>query len=171
MRIGEAQALRWADVRIVDHQIAIHEGFHRLKSRASDRDVPIPEPLAETLALHALRVPSNPAELVFPGELGRYAPARRVWARTCAAAGLIHCRLHDLRHTFGVHAARAGVPLVRLQRLMGHSTPTMTLRYMRHAPDGDFASDAARVAGSMTLSRTGEEAARAELVRPHIRRA
>jgi integrase len=34
--------------------------------------------------------------------------------------------LHDLRHTFGVHAAQAGVPIVRLQKLLGHATPHMT---------------------------------------------
>lgn len=148
-----------------------HAAHRRLKTQASDRDAPIPGPLGDILAIHAVRVPCGPAEMVFPGRLGDYGWVRRVWQRTCAAAGLGQCRLHDLRHTFGVHAARAGVPLVRLQRLMGHSTPTRTLRYMRHAPDGDFVSDAERVASSMSLAVSREDAARAELVRRHIRRA
>ena len=41
-------------------------------------------------------------------------------------------RLHDLRHTYGVHCARAGVPLARIQKLMGHATLAMTLRYLQH---------------------------------------
>ncbi len=32
-------------------------------------------------------------------------------------------------------AAQAGVPIVRLQKLLGHATPHMTLRYVKHAPD------------------------------------
>ncbi len=46
----------------------------------------------------------------------------------------------------GVHCAQAGIPIVRIQRLLGHSTPVMTLRYMKHAPDDYFTEDATRVA-------------------------
>lgn len=53
------------------------------------------------------------------------------------------------RGTFGVHAAQSGVPIVRLQKLMGHAAPYMTLRYMKHAPEAYFAEDAARIAGSI----------------------
>lgn len=170
LRMGEAQGARWADIRLTDQLIAIHEGFRRRKTRSSDRDVPIPEPLAEVMAVHPVRVPNGPTDLVFPGELGDYGGARRAWRRICVVGGLAKCRIHDLRHTFGVHAARSGVPLVRLQRLMGHSTPTMTLRYMRQAPDGDFASDAARVADSMNPNRL-DESTGARRGRSHIRRA
>ena len=72
------------------------------------------------------------------------------------------CRVHDLGHTFGVDAARAGVPLARLQRLMGDATPSVTMRYMHHTPDGDFAADVALVAGSMAGDRRREEESRAE---------
>jgi hypothetical protein len=34
-----------------------------------------------------------------------------------------------------------GVPIVRLQKLLGHSSPHMTLRYMKHAPESYFAGD------------------------------
>ena len=149
MRIGEAQALRWGDVALKERRIEIHPGFQRLKTTSSDRTVAIPEPLAAVLREHASVAPSAATEPVFPGVLGQYWRARWAWQRTCKRASIQPARLHDLRHTFGVHAARSGVPLVRLQRLMGHCKPEMTLRYMRHAPDGDFAADAALVAGSM----------------------
>jgi integrase len=168
MRIGEAQALRWGDVRLSERQIAVHGGFHRLKTESSDRNVPIPEPLAGTLAAHAVRHPSEPNDPVFPDRLGEYWKALRQWQAICRTAGITGCRVHDLRHTFGVHAARAGVPLVRLQKLMGHATPSVTMRYMRHAPDGDFAADAALVAGSTAGDRQREEQSRAELVRQRV---
>jgi integrase len=127
LRIGEAQALRWSDMQLGLRQIAVHGGFHDLKTESSDRDVPIPDPLAEALGAHALQHPHDPADLVFPGQLGNYWQARPVWLETCKRAGIAECRLHDLRHNFGVHAARSGVPLARLQRLMGHARPIMTI--------------------------------------------
>jgi len=30
--------------------------------------------------------------------------------------------VHDLRHTFALHAAQAGVPIPRIQKLLGHAT-------------------------------------------------
>jgi integrase len=80
-------------------------------------------------------VPSQPADLVFGGFRGNHWRARHVWRHIVEQAGIADCRVHDLRHTFGVHASRAGVPLARLRRLMGHAHPHLTVRYMRHAPN------------------------------------
>jgi integrase len=38
-------------------------------------------------------------------------------------------RLYDLRHTFATRAAEAGVDLVTLASLMGHSRIQMVMRY------------------------------------------
>ena len=43
-------------------------------------------------------------------------------------------RLYDLRHTFGSRAVMAGVDLPTLKELMGHSTITMTMRYIHPTP-------------------------------------
>jgi len=40
-----------------------------------------------------------------------------MFQRACHEAGL-----HDLRHAFGEHCAQAGMPIVRIQKLLGHST-------------------------------------------------
>jgi integrase len=42
-------------------------------------------------------------------------------------------RLYDFRHTFGSRSAMAGVDLATLKELMGHSSITMTMRYV-HDP-------------------------------------
>jgi integrase len=150
MRIGEAQGLRWGDVRLTERRIRLHEhGGRRLKTASSQRDLPIAAPLAMVLADQAARVPNGPADLVYPPPYAIYWNARNTFARCVRRAKIAPCTIHDLRHTFGVHCAQAGVPLPRLQKLMGHASPVMTMRYMKHAPEAYFAEDAARLAASL----------------------
>jgi integrase len=171
MRIGEAQGLRWGDVRLGERRIRIHEhGGRRLKTASSQRDLPIPSPLVQLLSQQATRVPNGPADLVFPPPYAVYWNARNNFARCVRRAAIAPCTIHDLRHTFAVHCAQSGVPLPRLQKLLGHSSPIMTMRYMKHAPEAYFAEDAARVAASMQ-GGTGEDAARVEAVRASMRLA
>jgi integrase len=149
IRVGEAQALRWADIKGAPSQIAIHGRWRRLKTSGSERMVGVTAQLAAVLNLHRQSVPSGPADPVFPGEYGDYQRAYRVFKRAVKAAGLEPTRVHDLRHTFGVHAAQAGVPITRIQALLGHSSPMVTMRYMRHDPHGYGASDVALIAARM----------------------
>lgn len=142
-----------------------------MKTPSSVRDVPIPEPLAEILGEHFVRHPAGPADPVFPPPLSDYRALRRVWRRISRPAGVRGATLHDCRHTFGVHCAQAGVPIVRLQKLLGHSTPAMALRYMKHAPEAYFAEDAAKVAASLTGVLDREREARAESARAGLKRA
>ena len=53
--------------------------------------------------------------------------------RRARAAGIRHCSVHMMRHSFAVSWAKAGGPLHALQTLLGHSTPTMSMRYGRMA--------------------------------------
>ncbi len=145
--------------------------------------MPIPDPLAELLAAHRVRLPGGPPDPVFPGPLSDYRAARRLFRRACLAAQLHdggrnptgvpkpNATIHDLRHTYGVHCAQAGVPIVRLQKLLGQASPHMTLRYMNHAPESYFAEDAARVAATLTGKRDREPEAQAALARDALRRA
>jgi integrase len=98
---------------------------------------------------HAQRVSDERSDPVFPGDLGRYWYAKHRLDTAVKRAKLAHTTLHELRHTFGVHCAQAGVPLPRIQKLMGHASPIMTMRYMKHAPEAYFAEDAARIASSL----------------------
>jgi site-specific recombinase XerD len=43
---------------------------------------------------------------------------------------------HLLRHCFGSFAARAGVPLIELRDLMGHTHISSTNRYMQGTKEG-----------------------------------
>jgi integrase len=171
LRVGEAQGLAGEDVHLSERRISIHEGNRHVKTPSSVRDVPIPEPLAEVLAQHFVRFPAGPADPVFPPPLGDYRALRRTWRRICRTAGVHGATLHDCRHTFGVHCAQAGVPIARLQKLLGHATPAMALRYMKHAPEAYFAEDAARVAASLTGVLDRERDARVAVARGSLRQA
>lgn len=171
LRVGEAQGLVGSDVRLAERRISIHERNRHVKTPSSVRDVPIPEPLAELLAQHFVRLPAGPADSVFPGPLGDYQALRRTWRRICRAAKVHGATLHDCRHTFGVHCAQAGVPIARLQKLLGHATAEMALRYMKHAPEAYFAEDAAKVAASLTGELDRERDARTTMARAGLQRA
>ncbi len=170
LRIGEAQGLRGGDVRLSERRIRVHEGDQRLKTAGSARDVPIPEPLARLLGEHVARYRVGPNDLLFDSPFNDYRAARRVFSRACRVAGLLSVTLHDLRHTFAVHAAQAGVPIPRIQKLLGHATVAMAIRYMKHAPEAYFAEDAAKVAASLTGERNREEEARVALARTRVTR-
>jgi integrase len=149
-RLGEVQGLRGADVLLHSKRLTIHEAERRVKSRASVRDLPVPEPLESALKGHLARVEPGPHDLLFPAEFQRYEAVRRVWDAVCEAARIADVTPHDARHTFAVHAAQAGVPIVRLQKLLGHATATMTMRYMMHAPEACLSEDGAAIAAHMS---------------------
>lgn len=146
-------------------------GKRRLKTELSNRNVPIPEPLAIELAALATSTASGPNDPVFSGQRGDYHSAYRVFKRARKMAKLDDVTIHDLRHTFAVHWLLGGSPLVRLQKILGHATAAMTMRYMRHAPDGFFAEDAAKVAASLSGVDSHETSARAELARESLKLA
>jgi len=170
-RFGEAQGLRGADVLVHAKRVLIHEGERRVKTKESVRDLPIPQELERALAPHLARVAPGPDDLLFPGDVQRYDAVRRVWRATCKAAEISGATLHDCRHTFGVHAAQAGIPIVRLQKLMGHADPTMTMRYMQHAPEAYMDQDAAAIAAHMGGAGDRETAARVEAARRELKPA
>jgi integrase len=57
-------------------------------------------------------------------------------------AGIEDFRLYDLRHTFATRAAQAGVDVLTLAALLGHTTVQMTSRYVH--PTDAHKADAAK---------------------------
>jgi integrase len=183
LRLGEAQGLLWADVRLADQRIRVSDRTRRLKTPGSTREVPMPTRLAGLLAQQRIAVPSGPADTVFPGMYQVYHRVRATFRRAAFEAGLHdggrnesgrplpNVTIHDLRHTFGVHAAQSGVPIARLQKLLGHASPHMTLRYMQHAPESYMAEDGAKIGASLSGERNREADAQAALARAAMRPA
>jgi len=53
--------------------------------------------------------------------------------------------VHDLRRTFGTRCAVAGMPLPQLQKIMGHASAEMTMRYYVHVQEAELQRALGRV--------------------------
>ena len=64
----------------------------------------------------------------------RWNDIRHPFDGACETAGLLDFHFHDLRHTFASWLMMRGVPLATVSNLLGHTSPTMTLRYAHLSP-------------------------------------
>ena len=70
---------------------------------------------------------------VFPGRIAgtHRKDFKREWDEVRRRANLEDITFHDLRRTAGSHLAQAGVPLLVIQRILGHQSPAVTRVYAR----------------------------------------
>ena len=61
--------------------------------------------------------------------------ARKCFQRALKVAGLVHLRIHDLRHTFASLAINNGASLYEVQHLLGHASNKTTQRYAHLASE------------------------------------
>jgi integrase len=147
LRLGELLALRWRDVNFAGHALtisrAMSDGIESSTKSGRVRRVPLPDQAAAALDRLSKRenfIGEN--ELVFCNALGRHldgSALRRRFKRARDAAGLRPLRFHDLRHTYGSLLAAAGVDLVTIQAVMGHSALATTGRYLHARPASEQA--------------------------------
>ena len=72
----------------------------------------------------------NKEGYVFPGKFGeRLDNINKSWNGVRKTCGLNGVRFKDLRSDFGSRLANNGVDLAVTQRLLGHSSPVVTMRY------------------------------------------
>jgi integrase len=154
-------------------------GYPKSKRR---RTVPISPELAELLQAWLDRHPpavtcgrthrggACPGGLLITGEHG--APLDmsnfdgRQWRDACERAGFYvevpdgartrrktTVRVHDLRHTYASRLVQQGVPLERVQLLLGHASYATTQRYAHLVPTDDFDEVRAALSTSVTAAR------------------
>lgn len=80
----------------------------------------------------------------------RYKRLRETWVAACGSVGVSDIHLHDLRHCLAQWATNEGVPAVKIQDAMRHSSPAMTTKYSRQKAKGEVAQ-----AISTVLKRKG----------------
>lgn len=155
LRFGEVAELRRSDVDLRAGLLRIHrsvswsrEGAQvkQPKTPAGVRDLPILPHLVDDLRAH-LDDHAQPGRdgLLFPSQAGEHqrpSSAYGWWYPAREAADRPDLRFHDLRHFGATMAARAGANVRELMTLLGHTSPTMALRYLQEV-DGRQAEIAA----------------------------
>jgi integrase len=140
-RASEQLAIEWHDIDFEHGRVHIRRSFSLgavvPPKSGHERTVPLSSDLAD--ALRAVR--HDRSTLVFCNEDGAPLSIWQLHDRLGVAlrrAGLRRIRWHDLRHTFASQLVTAGVPLMHVQRWLGHSSIEMTIRYAHLAPgEGD----------------------------------
>jgi integrase len=127
MRKGELLGLTW-------DQVDMTHGFIRLNQTKNGkaRALPFNETLWELFS--GLRTRQDVPWVFHDAEGRRYNNVRHAFDRACEAAGLADFHFHDLRHTFASWLLMKGIPLATVSTLLGHTSPTMTLRYAHLSP-------------------------------------
>jgi len=130
MRRNEILSLRWPDANF-------SKGFLNITTSKSGKPRIIPMNEAVREALRGL--PREPeAKFVFwnPETKTRYKDIRTGFATAKEKAEIKGgLRLHDLRHTAASKMTEAGVDLVTVSKILGHSSIQMTLRYVHPTPE------------------------------------
>jgi integrase/recombinase XerD len=132
LRLSEVTHLRVADVDGARHTLWVRHGKGN-----KDRGVPLP---AELLGdLRAYWREHRPPDWLFPGPTGRPLSAtivQRAFHVARRRAGVrAGATVHTLRHCYATHLLEAGTDLPTLQRLLGHSHLSTTLRYLHLRAD------------------------------------
>ncbi|HEX8518378.1 MAG TPA: tyrosine-type recombinase/integrase, partial [Pseudonocardia sp.] len=98
------------------------------------RSVPVPAFLVAQLATHITGREVN--ALVFPAPEGGFLRngnfRRNVFDAAAVRAGVEGVTPHGLRHTAASLAIQAGATVVLVSRMLGHSSPTVTLNVYAH---------------------------------------
>ena len=109
------------------------------KTQAAKRTVPLDDEATSVLKRRVDLAKAAGSRFVFwsPGGPGRAAnierpigSVRKAHDAAIERADLQQFRLYDLRHTFATRAAQAGVDVLTLAALLGHTTVQMTSRYV-----------------------------------------
>jgi integrase-like protein len=123
------------------------------KTKAAKRTVPLDEEALGILRRRAELAQRARSRYVFWSPQGPGRPAnkerpigsvRKAHDAAIDRAGVEDFRLYDLRHTFATRAAQAGVDVLTLAAVLGHTTVQMTSRYV-HPTDAHKADAAKRL--------------------------
>jgi integrase len=155
-RRGEVLGLEWRDVDLENGEVRVRA---EISKSGRGRTVALPDDVRATL--EAVRGSQGVRRLdredrVFQLDGGRpwtVEAVRHHFAAAVKRAGAAlagkgeKLRFHDLRHSHASLAARAGVPIQTVSRLMGHSSLTVTMRYAHLFPDDG--QNAAKLLGGL----------------------
>jgi integrase len=162
LRVGEALALEWRDVRLSPEPgyIQVREG----KSRYSRRSVPLTS--RSRMMLEARRKTARSLSVLAEDASGPMlnTSLAHLHAKVRAELGFpAEFVLHSLRHTFCTRLGEAATEAFLIQRLAGHHSVTVSERYVHPTPESavlairrlDAANRGVSGASSATTTATG----------------
>lgn len=183
VRWGEAAALTVADVDLDAGTLRVIKAIGRdprsrahvktTKTRRGVRTVRVPKVVVDQLRpLVVGRSATDP--LFTTRKMGRRVAHNnfhgRVWKPALARLAVpvldedgqvlrraweVEPRIHDLRHTYASWALQSGVPLIELQRQMGHESITTTADRYGHLAPGAGAATAAAIGSRLSAALRG----------------
>ena len=137
IRWGEAVALKTRDVEFLRRRLSVSENAVQLgvdhavgptKGRKA-RSVPVPGFVLDELSVQCRG--KGPSDLVFAGPDGGYLPRPKSdggWFSSAVSKAKVQdITPHDLRHTCASLSISAGVNVLALQRMLGHTSAKVTL--------------------------------------------
>jgi integrase len=153
-RVGEARMLRWDDVDVAGGTVALPG-----KKGGGLRSHPISAAALGVIREQARRTTGR---YVFPAPKMPEAPVSEsvvsnAWQRVRAAASVDDVRIHDLRHTFGTAAGKAGANAFLVRDMLRHKTTAMTQVYVNRSDEPTRAMND-RVAGTIEALLSGRSA-------------
>lgn len=163
MRAGELAALERGDINLERRLITVQRSFDGPTKAEDVRYVPILDPLLPLLRSWLLKTPGR---LLFTNEAGKmHQESARIFQETLhrvlekaefkkiqiKGKERHYIRFHDTRHTFASHWVMNSGDIFKLQKILGHKSMQMTMRYAHLAPDA-FAADYARFGAPISLT-------------------
>lgn len=148
LRFGEVSALQVGDLDFMRRRIHVNRAMSEVRGRAvvgtpkdhEVRSVPIPPFLVDLLALHVAGRPGD--ALAFPAPGGGFLRngnfRRNVFDAAAERAGVVALTPHGLRHTAASLAIQAGASVLSVCRMLGHSSPVVTLKVYAQLFDDDL---------------------------------
>ncbi len=153
MRPEEVFTLQATNVDLDQKYLRVLKG----KTPAARRRIELTEVATDVLAR---RIAQTPAGYLFPNDRDPSRPlpgVQSAHARALKESKVPRFRPYDLRHTWATRAAEAGVDLITLAAMMGHSRIQMVLRYA-HPTQGHQTGAMAKVVEHKTNQRAAEKA-------------
>jgi integrase len=154
LRFGEVAELRRKDVDLDHDRLRVRRSVSYVagsgdvigppKTEAGARDVAIPPHLLPEVRAHLLAHAKHGREgLLFYNSKGEHlrtsSAMHDAFHAARAKAGRPDLTFHDLRHTGATMAAATGATIKELMARIGHTTPTMAMRYQHASADRDRA--------------------------------
>jgi integrase len=151
LRIGEIMALKMENVDLERGVVKIRHSLNGLmeivdpKTKSGNRDLPLPTHLKDMIAhwmAHHMR--ANPDGLIFTSTRGTRLFSRNItrqWYSLLDAAGIgapgNQFHFHALRHFAGSWWLHNGMAIADVSKMMGHSSPAITMQVYAHVISTD----------------------------------